>query len=60
MTYYYFLDEYDEATGVLMRTCETNAAVNKCEGECASRIYPSARNAYGFHKVKLLKNQTKT
>jgi len=43
-------DEYDSGTGILLRTCEENVAVNKCEGQCASSIYPSARNALGFHK----------
>lgn len=48
----YLTDEYDPGTGILMRSCEENVAVNKCEGECASSIYPSALNAYGFHKVQ--------
>merc|ERR1712018_204287 len=43
-------DEFDSGTGILLRTCEENVAVNKCEGQCASSIYPSARNALGFHK----------
>merc|ERR1711894_796127 len=43
-------DEYDGSTGLLIRTCEENVAVNKCEGQCASSIYPSALNAYGFQK----------
>eukprot|EP00093_Oithona_nana_P001132 01132.XXX_4271_3279_1 [CDS] Oithona nana genome sequencing. len=43
-------DEYDHSTGILTRTCEENVAVNKCEGECASSIYPSALNSVGFHK----------
>ena len=47
----FFSDEYDSGTGILLRTCEENVAVNKCEGQCASSIYPSARNALGFHKV---------
>ena len=47
----FFADEYDSGTGILLRTCEENVAVNKCEGQCASSIYPSARNALGFHKV---------
>ena len=49
--YLFFADEYDSGTGILLRTCEENVAVNKCEGQCASSIYPSARNALGFHKV---------
>ena len=50
---YSFLDEFDPASGILVRTCEEDVAVNKCEGECASSIYPSAKNTYGFHKVNL-------
>ena len=49
--YILFSDEYDPSTGLLIRTCEENVAVNKCEGQCASSIYPSALNAYGFQKV---------
>ena len=45
-----YVDEYS-ASGILTRTCEENVAVNKCEGECASSIYPSALNSVGFHKV---------
>ena len=48
---FFFSDEYDPSTGLLIRTCEENVAVNKCEGQCASSIYPSALNAYGFQKV---------
>ena len=48
----YCVDEYDHSTGIMVRTCEENVAVNKCEGECASSIYPSALNSVGFHKVQ--------
>ena len=50
----HFLDEYDTSTGLLIRTCEENVAVNKCEGQCASSIFPSALNAYGFQKVWII------
>ena len=46
-----FSDEYDSSTSVLIRTCEDDIAVNKCEGACASSIQPSALNSIGFQKV---------
>ena len=46
----FLLDEYDQGS-VLVRTCEANVAVNKCEGACASSIQPSALTTHGFQKV---------
>jgi len=42
-------DEFHKASGTT-RTCEQSVAVNKCEGECASSLRPSALNANGFQK----------
>ena len=42
-------DEYD-SNSLLIRTCEEDAAINKCEGACASSLKPSAFKANGFQK----------
>ena len=48
-----FSDEYDSSTSVLIRTCEDDIAVNKCEGACASSIKPSVVSNLGFQKVSV-------
>ncbi|XP_068202913.1 LOW QUALITY PROTEIN: partner of bursicon [Palaemon carinicauda] len=42
-------EEYDEA-GRLLRTCEEDLAVNKCEGACLSKVQPSVNTPSGFLK----------
>eukprot|EP00095_Tigriopus_kingsejongensis_P004037 maker-scaffold5_size1054832-snap-gene-5.10 protein:Tk04037 transcript:maker-scaffold5_size1054832-snap-gene-5.10-mRNA-1 annotation:"bursicon-beta" len=42
-------DETDE-NSLVIRTCEENIAVNKCEGACRSTLMPSAVNPLGFQK----------
>ena len=42
-------DEFD-TKGLLIRTCEEDAAINKCEGACASSLKPSAFKSNGFQK----------
>ena len=49
-SFQYILDEFDKSSGTT-RTCEQSVAVNKCEGQCASSLRPSALNANGFSKV---------
>ncbi|XP_064086037.1 uncharacterized protein LOC135201081 [Macrobrachium nipponense] len=39
-------EEYDEA-GRLLRTCEEDLAVNKCEGACLSKVQPSVNTPVG-------------
>lgn len=43
-------DEFDLA-GNLIRNCEDNITVNKCEGTCVSSLQPSVVNPSGFLKV---------
>lgn len=42
-------EEYDDA-GRLVRTCEEDLAVNKCEGACLSKVQPSVNTPSGFLK----------
>ncbi|CAB4062528.1 Partner of bursicon [Lepeophtheirus salmonis] len=42
-------EEFDQISN-LVRTCEANVAVNKCEGACVSSIKPSALSKSGFTK----------
>nr|XP_053637711.1 partner of bursicon-like [Cherax quadricarinatus] len=42
-------DEFDDA-GRVTRTCEEDLAVNKCEGECISKVQPSVNTPSGFLK----------
>ncbi|KAK7068415.1 hypothetical protein SK128_004036, partial [Halocaridina rubra] len=42
-------EEYDEA-GRLVRNCEEDLAVNKCEGACLSKVQPSVNTPSGFLK----------
>ncbi|XP_069179667.1 partner of bursicon [Procambarus clarkii] len=42
-------EEFDEA-GRVVRTCEEDLAVNKCEGECISKVQPSVNTPSGFLK----------
>ncbi|XP_063592472.1 partner of bursicon-like [Penaeus indicus] len=46
-------EEFDDA-GRLVRTCEEDLAVNKCEGACVSKVQPSVNTPSGFLKVRLL------
>ncbi|VEN52930.1 unnamed protein product, partial [Callosobruchus maculatus] len=42
-------EEYDEL-GRLVRTCNGEIAVNKCEGSCKSQVQPSVITPTGFLK----------
>nr|ABX55996.1 bursicon beta [Carcinus maenas] len=42
-------EEYDD-TGRLVRVCEEDVAVNKCEGACVSKVQPSVNTPSGFLK----------
>nr|AYP74772.1 bursicon-beta [Eriocheir sinensis] len=42
-------EEYDDA-GRLIRNCEEDLAVNKCEGSCLSKVQPSVNTPSGFLK----------
>ncbi|XP_037791144.1 partner of bursicon-like [Penaeus monodon] len=42
-------EEFDDA-GRLVRTCEEDLAVNKCEGACVSKVQPSVNTPSGFLK----------
>uniref|UniRef100_T1JIJ4 Partner of bursicon n=1 Tax=Strigamia maritima TaxID=126957 RepID=T1JIJ4_STRMM len=42
-------EEYDSRTK-LVRTCEGDVAVNKCEGTCTSQMQPSVTTSTGFLK----------
>ncbi|KAI8421835.1 hypothetical protein MSG28_009781 [Choristoneura fumiferana] len=42
--------EYDE-TGSLVRSCNGEVTVNKCEGMCSSQVHPSIATVTGFSKV---------
>ncbi|KAI8421834.1 hypothetical protein MSG28_009781 [Choristoneura fumiferana] len=41
--------EYDE-TGSLVRSCNGEVTVNKCEGMCSSQVHPSIATVTGFSK----------
>lgn len=43
-------EEFDLA-GNLIRTCEDNITITKCEGTCISSLQPSVVNPTGFLKV---------
>ena len=43
-------EEFNKAKE-LMRTCEEDVSLNKCEGTCVSGIKPSAIDRSGFSKV---------
>lgn len=43
-------EELDE-TGAVVRICEGDIQVNKCEGTCTSQLKPSVASHSGFHKV---------
>lgn len=43
-------DEQDQ-NGQLVRTCQGNVEVTKCEGYCSSQLYPSVTHPTGFMKV---------
>lgn len=49
-------DEWDDA-GSLIRTCEGEVIVSKCEGTCSSELRPSVASPTGFQKVSLSHNQ---
>ncbi|XP_050702834.1 partner of bursicon-like [Eriocheir sinensis] len=42
-------EEYDES-GRVLRVCEEDVAVNKCEGACVSKVQPSVNTPSGFLK----------
>ncbi|XP_042891377.1 partner of bursicon-like [Penaeus japonicus] len=42
-------EEFDDS-GRLVRTCEEDLAVNKCEGACVSKVQPSVNTPSGFLK----------
>ncbi|XP_073955207.1 bursicon subunit partner of burs [Choristoneura fumiferana] len=42
-------EEYDE-TGSLVRSCNGEVTVNKCEGMCSSQVHPSIATVTGFSK----------
>ena len=45
-------DELDEA-GNVVRVCEGDLQVSKCEGTCASQLKPSVGSPTGFTKVSV-------
>ncbi|GAB6021191.1 hypothetical protein CHUAL_003816 [Chamberlinius hualienensis] len=42
--------EVTDENGQLLRTCEGEVAVNKCEGTCSSQLQPSVVQSSGFLK----------
>ena len=44
-------EEYDPVNQALMRVCEGEIRVNKCEGKCQSSLQPSFNSPTGFLKV---------
>ena len=42
------LDEH----GRVIKKCEEDIAVNKCEGNCVSKVQPSVNTPSGFLKVR--------
>lgn len=51
--YIWSISEVTDENGQLVRTCEGDLAVNKCEGTCTSQLQPSVVKASGFLKVSL-------
>lgn len=47
-------EEYDPVNQALMRVCEGEIRVNKCEGKCQSSLQPSFNSPTGFLKVNQL------
>ena len=45
-------EEYDMA-GNVVRNCEGDIVINKCEGTCTSSLEPSVTSPTGFLKVSL-------
>ena len=46
------IEELD-ANGRPVKMCEEDIAVNKCEGNCVSKVQPSVNTPSGFLKVRL-------
>lgn len=46
-------EEYEENTKNLIRICEGQVKIKKCEGKCNSYLQPSFNSPNGFQKVNL-------
>lgn len=45
-------EEYDPVNQALIRVCEGEIRVNKCDGRCQSSLQPSFNSPTGFLKVR--------